>query len=76
MGWETPQFYWFNGILKDWVGKTLNNHPVYQFIDFKFNVDKLYKKMKNDYSSFKFIMKLFNLCIWYDLFFQKKTNDL
>lgn len=71
MGWETPQMNWFNNVLKKMVQDKVLNSPLIHDLELGIDYRKLFNKMKHDPRSLKLVIKLFNLSLWYEIFFLK-----
>lgn len=74
MGWEIPQKYWFDKVLKENALKIFSNHEIINQLKLEKQIKKHLKKCNKNNKSFKWILKLYNLCLWYDIFISKKIQ--
>lgn len=74
MGWEIPQNYWFEKLFKENAKNLLDNHEIIYQLGIKKEVEKHLKKYRKNNKSFTWLLKLYNLCLWYDIFISKKVQ--
>jgi asparagine synthase (glutamine-hydrolysing) len=70
MGWPSPDKYWLEGKLKNWIISSVNNS--------KFIEKEIIKaRLKNNFSkdNLNKLIRLLNISVWHKIFFQNK-NDI
>ena len=71
MGWPDPTEYWFRGELKEWLCEEIESS---EFLK-KIGVDQNIRKRIESREPINKIIWLFNLCIWYKVFFKNECRD-
>jgi len=76
MGWEIPQNYWFEMVFRDYAFQIISSSEIIKLMKLEKFFEKNWKRRNKRNVAFKNCIKLFNLCLWYDIFFQKVRYKL
>ncbi|MCR4417185.1 MAG: asparagine synthase (glutamine-hydrolyzing) [Ignavibacteria bacterium] len=76
MGWEIPQKYWFEEVFKEFSYKIINESLIVKQLKIENKIKYHWKKRKKSDYSFKYILKIFNLCLWYEIFINNNYDKL